>query len=299
MIGDDYLIDRYNLKNSTNKWKFIAFILFFIVLFMRFYHQRYNIAKIKSDYIASIEVTGMLVQDKEIIKSLDKIANDSKIKAVLVNINSSGGTGVGGESLYREFRKIAEKKPIVASIGETGASAAYMAAIGADRIYAYNISLVGSIGVIIMSIEVSEFAKKHGINLELIKSSPLKAIPNYFEKLNDQQRVQVQNLVNQSNEFFVELVKKRRNLAEDDLKKVSNGSIFTGRKANELGLIDQVGDASDAIKWLKRKDNLKNLEVKSYNLVKPLSKLEKFMEYSDNIKLIFSTVFDTILFYLT
>lgn len=295
MIGDDYIIDRYKLKNSVNKWKFIALILFLIALFTIFYHKGDSVSGIKSDYIASIDITGMLMQNKETIKSLNKIANDSNIKAVLVNINSSGGTGVGGESLYREFRKIAEKKPIVASIGEIGASAAYMAAIGTDRIYAYDISLVGSIGVIIMNIEVSELAKKHGINLELIKSSPLKGIPNYFEKLNGQQKEYIQSLVNESNKFFIELVKKRRSLSEDDLKKVSDGRIFTGSKANKLKLIDQIGDGADAVKWLQSKENLKNLEVKNYNLVKPASKLEKLMEYSDNVKLIFSTIFNTIL----
>ena len=294
MIGDDYIIDRYRLKNSVNKWKFIALILLLIALFTIFYHKGDGVSGIKSDYIASIDITGMLVQNKETIKSLNKIANDNNIKAVLVNINSSGGTGVGGESLYREFRKIAEKKPIIASIGEIGASAAYMAAIGTDRIYAYDISLVGSIGVIIMNIEVGEFAKKHGINLELIKSSPLKGIPNYFEKLNGQQKEYVQNLVNESNKYFIGLVKKRRNLSEDDLKKVSDGRIFTGSQANILKLIDQIGDGADAVKWLKSKENLKNLEVKNYNLVRPTSKLEKLMEYSDNVKLIFSTIFNTI-----
>ena len=146
-----------------------------------------------------------------------------------------------------------------------------------------------------MNIEVGEFAKKHGINLELIKSSPLKGIPNYFEKLNGQQKEYVQNLVNESNKYFIGLVKKRRNLSEDDLKKVSDGRIFTGSQANILKLIDQIGDGADAVKWLKSKENLKNLEVKNYNLVKPASKLEKLMEYSDNVKLIFSTIFNTIL----
>ncbi|MBY0380145.1 MAG: signal peptide peptidase SppA [Burkholderiales bacterium] len=294
MIGDDYIIDRYKLKNSVNKWKFIALTLFFSALFVVFYNKGDGVPQIKSDYIASIDITGMLLQDKEVIKSLNKIASDNNIKAVLVNINSSGGTGVGGELLYREFRKIAQKKPIVSSIGEIGASAAYMAAIGTDRIYAYDISLVGSIGVIIMNFEVSEFAKKYGINLELIKSSPLKGIPNYFEKLNDQQKEYVQNLVDESNKFFIELVKKRRNLSENDLKKVSDGRIFIGSQANKLKLIDEIGDRADAIKWLKSKENLENLEVKDYVLLKPASRLERLMEYTDNVKLIFSTIFNTI-----
>ena len=89
MIGDDYIIDRYKLKNSVNKWKFIALTLFFSALFVVFYNKGDGVPQIKSDYIASIDITGMLLQDKEVIKSLNKIASDNNIKAVLVNINSS------------------------------------------------------------------------------------------------------------------------------------------------------------------------------------------------------------------
>ncbi len=293
MIGDDYIIDRYKLKNSLNKWKFLALV--FISIFTIFYHRSDSVSKIKPNYIANIEISGMILQNQEMIKSLNKLANDSNVKAVLVNINSTGGTGVGGESLYRELRRIAKNKPVVASIGEIGASAGYMIALGTDRIFAYDISLVGSIGVMIMNFEINELAKKHGINLELIKSSPLKGIPNYFEKLDNQQKEYVQNLANESNQYFIKLVKNRRNLSEEDLKAVSNGKIFIGTKAMKLKLIDQVGDMNDAIDWLKRKDDLKNLEVKKVNLVKATSKLEKLLDYSSDIKVIFSSIFNKIL----
>ncbi len=295
MIGDDYIIDRYKLKNSLNKWKFLALVFLFISIFTIFYHRSDSVSKIKPNYIANIEISGMILQNQEMIKSLNKLANDSNVKAVLVNINSTGGTGVGGESLYRELRRIAKNKPVVASIGEIGASAGYMIALGTDRIFAYDISLVGSIGVMIMNFEINELAKKHGINLELIKSSPLKGIPNYFEKLDNQQKEYVQNLANESNQYFIKLVKNRRNLSEEDLKAVSNGKIFIGTKAMKLKLIDQVGDMNDAIDWLKRKDDLKNLEVKKVNLVKATSKLEKLLDYSSDIKVIFSSIFNKIL----
>ncbi len=295
MIGDDYIIDRYKLKNSLNKWKFLALVFLFISIFTIFYHKSDSVSKIKPNYIANIEISGMILQNQEMIKSLNKIENDSNVKAVLVNINSTGGTGVGGESLYRELRRIAKNKPVVASIGEIGASAGYMIALGTDRIFAYDISLVGSIGVMIMNFEINELAKKHGINLELIKSSPLKGIPNYFEKLDNQQKEYVQNLANESNQYFIKLVKNRRNLSEEDLKAVSNGKIFIGTKAMKLKLIDQVGDMNDAIDWLKRKDDLKNLEVKKVNLVKATSKLEKLLDYSSDIKVIFSSIFNKIL----
>ena len=295
MIGDDYIIDRYKLKNSLNKWKFLALVFLLISIFTIFYHKSDSVSKIKPNYIASIEISGMILQNQEMIKSLNKLANDNNVKAVLVNINSTGGTGVGGESLYRELRRIAKNKPVVASIGEIGASAGYMVALGTDRIFAYDISLVGSIGVIIMNFEINELAKKHGINLELIKSSPLKGVPNYFEKLDNHQKEYVQNLANESNQYFIKLVKNRRNLSEEDLKAVSNGKIFIGTKAMKLKLIDQVGDMNDAINWLKQKDDLKNLEVKKINLVKATSKLEKLLDYSSDIKVIFSSIFNRIL----
>lgn len=295
MIGDDYIIDRYKLKSSLNKWKFLALIFLFVSIFTVFYHKSDTVSKIRPNYIASIDINGMILQNQEVIKSLNKLANDSNVKAVLVNINSTGGTGVGGESIYRELRRIAKNKPVVASVGEFAASAGYMVALGADRIFAYDISLVGSVGVIIMNFEISELAKKLGINLELIKSSPLKGIPNYFEKLDSQQKEYVQNLANESNQYFVKLVKDRRNLSEKDLKAVSNGKIFIGTKAIRLKLIDQVGDMNDAIEWLKRKDDLKNLEVKKVNLVKTTSKFEKFLDYSSDIQVIFSSIFNKVL----
>ncbi len=214
MIGDDYIIDRYKLKNSLNKWKFLALVFLFISIFTIFYHKSDSVSKIKPNYIANIEISGMILQNQEMIKSLNKLANDSNVKAVLVNINSTGGTGVGGESLYRELRRIAKNKPVVASIGEIGASAGYMIALGTDRIFAYDISLVGSIGVMIMNFEINELAKKHGINLELIKSSPLKGIPNYFEKLDNQQKEYVQNLANESINYLLNLVKIEENYLE-------------------------------------------------------------------------------------
>ena len=295
MIGDDYIIDRYKLKNSLNKWKFLALVFLLISIFTIFYHKSDSVSKIKPNYIANIEISGMILQNQEMIKSLNKLANDNNVKAVLVNINSTGGTGVGGESLYRELRRIAKNKPVVASIGEIGTSAGYMVALGTDRIFAYDISLVGSIGVIIMNFEINELAKKHGINFELIKSSPLKGVPNYFEKLDNQQKEYVQNLANESNQYFIKLVKNRRNLSEEDLKAVSNGKIFIGTKAMKLKLIDQVGDMNDAINWLKQKDDLKNLEVKKINLIKATSKLEKLLDYSSDIKVIFSSIFNRIL----
>ena len=291
MIGEDYVIDRLRLKNSANRWKFFAMLLLIGLVFL-FIYRKGNIKQIGQDYIASVNITGILVQNQEILESLYKIAKKDNIKAVVVNINSPGGTAVGGESLYRAFKEIAKRKPIVSSIGELGTSAAYMAALGTDRIFAYESSLTGSIGVMLQNIEVADLAKKYGVNLEIFKSSPLKGIPNHFEKLDDSQKEYIQNLINESHQFFIEKVKQTRKFSNDELEAIGNAKVFIGIKAYKLKLIDQLGDKKDAIKWLrKNNEKIKRLKVSNVDLINPASKLQRLLDYSSNMLLFLTNLF--------
>ena len=291
MIGEDYIIDRFRLKNSANRWRFFAILLLIAFVFL-FVCRSNDIKEMGQDYIASVNVAGILMQNQEVLESLNKIGKKDNIKAVVVNINSPGGTAVGGESLYRAFREIAKKKPIVASIGELGTSAAYMAALGTDRIFAYESSLTGSIGVMLQNIEVSDLAKKYGINLELFKSSPLKNIPNHFEKLDNTQKKYVQSLINDSHQFFVQKVKQRKNFSDEELETIADGRVFIGIRAHKLRLVDQLGGKEEAIKWLKsNNDKIKNLKVSNIDLIKPTSKLQRLLDYSNNILLFFINSF--------
>ena len=268
-----------------------SFAWIYLSIFFQKFHKN-NIEQIGGDYIASISVTGILMQNQEVLESLNEIAKKDSIKAVVVNINSPGGTAVGGESLYRSFKEISKKKPIVSSIGELGTSAAYMAALGTDKIFAYESSLTGSIGVMLQNVEISDLAKKYGVNLEMFKSSPLKGIPNPFEKLDNTQKEYVQDLINDSHQFFMQKVKEARNFSNDELKAIGDGKVFIGIKAYKLRLIDQLGDKEDAIRWLKENNKqIKDLKVNHVDLIKPTSKLQKIIDYSHNALLLLTHVF--------
>ena len=282
MIEDSYIIDRLRLKKRARRWRFLALFLI-AIFFFTFVFQKKDGWETEQNHIVSLELNGTLTQNRDILKSLDKIAGDDNIRAVVVNINSPGGTAVGGESLYNAFLEISKKKPIVASIGELGTSAAYLAALGTDRIFAYESSLTGSIGVVLPNFEVSDLAKKYGVTFDFFKSSPFKGIPNNFEKLDDSQKKYVQSLIDDSHKFFVQKVKQRRKFSDKDVNAVADGRVFVGFKAYDLKLIDQLGDENDAIKWLKNNnEELKNLKVKNIDVVKPIGKFQKLLDYSSN-----------------
>lgn len=157
---------------------------------------------------------------------------------------------VGGEALYRNLRRVADNKPVVAVMGNVATSAAYMAAIAADRIFASNGTVTGSIGVILQTADLTEMLSSLGVRMEAIKSSPLKAQPSPFEKLDDKARAATQTVVDDIYAMFVDMVAERRGLDDTRARELSDGRVYTGRQAVELGLIDQIGDVMAARAWL-------------------------------------------------
>jgi protease-4 len=163
---------------------------------------------------------------------------------------------VGGEALYSRLRQIAEKKPIVAVMGEVATSAAYMTAIGSDHIVAHDGTLTGSIGVILQTADVTGLLDKVGIKPEAVKSSPLKAQPNPLEPFTPEAREATRKVVSDIYEMFVSMVQKRRGLSREQVDMVADGSVFTGRQAKEIGLVDILGGEREARAWLAEKHGI-------------------------------------------
>ena len=158
---------------------------------------------------------------------------------------------VGGESLYRSLRAVADRKPVVAVLGGLATSAGYMAAIGADRVVARRSTITGSIGVVMHTTEISGLLDKLGIGAETIRSGPLKAMPSGFEKLTDDGREVLQELIADSHRMFLDLVAERRGLEGAGLARVADGRVLTGRQAMDADLIDAIGGETDAVAWLE------------------------------------------------
>ncbi|AEH86279.1 MULTISPECIES: signal peptide peptidase SppA [Mesorhizobium] len=250
----DDLIDRRRLRRKLTFWRVAAFgivALGVIALSAWLYGDDFGGATV--DHIAKVRIEGTITEDDELIKRLETIRQSSKVKGVILAIDSPGGTTVGGESIYEEVRKLAADKPVVAEVGTLAASAGYMIASAADHIVARKTSIVGSIGVLIQYPDVSGMMDKLGVKLEEVKSSPLKASPSPFKPTNDDERAMVRKLILDSYDWFVGIVAERRKMSHEQALALADGSIFTGRQGVANGLIDAVGGETVAIDWLATK----------------------------------------------
>ena len=243
-LDADYLIDRRRLKRRLSLWRgvgLLAVLLAALAAFGRF--SGFG----GGDYIARHAVQGLIVEDVRRHRALATIAEDENARALIVRIDSPGGTVVGGESLYRSLRAVADRKPVVAVLGGLATSAGYMAAIGADRVVARRGTITGSIGVVMHTTEISGLLDKLGIGAETIRSGPLKAVPSGFEKLTDDGREVLRELIADSHRMFLDLVAERRGLTGAALAKIADGRVLTGRQALDAELVDAIGGETEAV----------------------------------------------------
>jgi protease-4 len=216
--------------------------------------------------IARITITGLIRSDQERTEALERLGK-SRSPAVIVHINSPGGTTSGSEQLHESLMRLKALKPTVVVIDGLAASGGYITAIASDHIVAQETSLVGSIGVLFQYPNVADLLKTLGIKVEEIKSSPLKAAPNGFEPTSPEARAAIEAIVADSYAWFRDLVKNRRQLDDATLARVADGRVFTGRQAIPLKLVDELGDERAAIAWLAKEKNIDpKTPVRDYKL---------------------------------
>ncbi len=255
----DFIVDRRQLRRKLTFWRLAALAiagLAAIGLAARFSGH--------GPHIARIDIQGIITGDEKTLKLLGDI-RDSNATALLVSIESPGGTTTGAERLYDEIRHVAEKKPVVAVVGTMAASGGYVAALAADQIVARGNSLVGSIGVLFQYPNLSKLLDTLGVKVEEVKSSPLKASPNGFEPTSEAARAALAALVGDSFDWFKGLVKTRRQLSDAELAQVADGRVFTGRQGIGLKLVDEIGGEREAIAWLEAQKGIaKGLPVRTW-----------------------------------
>ncbi len=246
-LDADYLVDRNRLKRRLAVWRALAVLAAVIVVVVGV--GRFTGISPRS-HIAAIDVENVIVNDLDRVKALEDAADDSSIKALIVYINSPGGTVVGGENLYRALRAFAAKKPVVAVMGDLATSAGYMVAVATDQIFAREGTITGSIGVLFHTAEFTDLLGKLGISVDAIKSAPLKAEPSPFSKVTPEVRRATQQLVDDMFEMFVGMVADNRKLTRDQVRALADGRVYTGRMAVQNGLVDAIGGEKEAIGWL-------------------------------------------------
>lgn len=253
-LETDAIIARRRLRRSLILWRVLAVVaLVAAVLALGFAGDRplFDLSK-SGAQIARIRISGLITGDQDTIKLIDKVRKSSKVRAVIMRINSPGGTTEGSEALYEHLRKLAEKKPLVAVMDTVAASGGYITALSADHIVARGNTITGSIGVIFQWAEIGKLLQTLGIQMDEIKSAPLKAEPNFFNPPSPKVRQVTEAMVQDSFAWFKHLVGERRKLDADTVDVLSDGRVYTGRQALKVKLIDEIGGEGAAVRWLAK-----------------------------------------------
>ena len=225
-LDTDRIVDRRRLKRRLGFWRIIAVAA--LIALVAVGASRFGGIG-GGSYVASIEISNVIFGEPARDAALRRVAADRRAQALIVRINSPGGTVAGGEALFRSLRLVADRKPVVAVIGELGTSAGYMSALGADYIIAREGSITGSIGVILQSTDITGLLDKLGVKPESVKSSPLKSQPNPLEPFSEEARAATEAVVADIYDLFVGMVAERRRMSRERVAPLADGRIFTGR----------------------------------------------------------------------
>jgi protease-4 len=255
-LDADAIVDRRRMRRKLTFWRVSAVVIALLALAglaFALVPGRELIAG--GDFIARIKVEGLIRDNRERVEAIEKLAK-SPAKAVILHIDSPGGTTAGSQQLYDALRGLQAKKPLVVVVDGLAASGAYVAALSSDHIIAHDTSLVGSIGVLFQYPNFVDALKTLGIKMESIKSSPLKAAPNGFEPTTPEARAAIESIILDSFAWFKDLVKQRRKMDDAQLAAVSDGRVFTGRQGVGLKLVDALGNEKTALAWLAKEKNV-------------------------------------------
>ena len=258
-LDADIIVDRRRMRRKLTFWRVFAILLAIgavIAVGVGLRGQGNGVLTAgTAGSIARVTITGLIRGDQQRVEALERLAR-SPAKAVIVHINSPGGTTSGSEELHDSIKRLKEQKPTVVVVDGLAASGGYIAALASDHIVAQETSLVGSIGVLFQYPNVTDLMRTIGVRVEEIKSSPLKAAPNGFEPTSPEARAAIEAIVMDSYAWFRGLVKDRRQLDDAALDRVADGRVFTGRQGVQLKLVDELGDEKTAVAWLAKEKNI-------------------------------------------
>jgi protease IV len=258
-LETDHIVDRRRMRRKLSFWRTVAILIAIAAVISFAATQRGTIGSIAgpvTPQISRVTIQGLITGDRERTEALEELARSRATRAVIVHIDSPGGTTTGSEELHQALRRVAAQKPMVVVVDGLAASGGYIAAMAADHIVTQSTSLVGSIGVLFQFPNLTDLLKTVGVTVEEVKSSPLKAAPNGLEPTTPEARAAIESLVLDSYAWFKGIVKDRRKIDGAALDRVADGRVFTGRQAIDLKLADEIGSEQEAINWLAKTSNI-------------------------------------------
>jgi protease-4 len=258
----DLLVDRRRLKRRLAGWRaatVVAVVTIVAVALGR-------VGLLEQPHVARVRVDGIIGGESKLVQAVDALATDTRVKALIVAINSPGGSVAGGESLHDAIARVASRKPVVTVMGPLAASAGYMIAVPSARIWAREATLTGSIGVLLETGEISGLLDKIGVSTDTLVSGPLKGQPSFTRPLSPAGRAALQDLVDDMFDQFVVMVADGRHMAAAKVRGLADGRAYTGRQAVKLGLVDAIGGETDARDWLASRGIPRSIPVEDVQI---------------------------------
>ena len=247
-LESDLLLDRRRLKRRLFLWRTVAVLAVVAAGLLALGRDADSV--LGREHVARLTIAGTITEDRKLVDAVDAVARDDSARALLVVIDSPGGTVAGGEALHGAIARVAAKKPVVAVMGGTAASAGYMIAMPAARVFARESTLTGSIGVKLQVPEFSGLMEKLGIGDNSLASGALKDEPSLARKLSEPGRAMLQGIVTDMHDQFIEMVVAGRRMDAARVRELADGRPYTGRQALKLGLVDAIGGEPEARSWL-------------------------------------------------
>lgn len=227
----------------------IAFIFFVSISAGMIGSRINNPQNISGGNVGIVEIQGIILSSKQVIRQIQDFNKDDKIKAIILRIDSPGGAIGPSQEIYREIFKIKTQKKVIASMGSVAASGGYYIACAADGIMANPGTITGSIGVIMEYLNMMDVAQKVGLRPVVIKSAEFKDTGHPLRELKENEKQMLQGLVDELHEQFVSDAAIARGMDQQVMGKLADGRVYTGKTALSLELIDRLGNLDDAVQW--------------------------------------------------
>ncbi|MFN3615186.1 MAG: signal peptide peptidase SppA [Rubrimonas sp.] len=273
------ILDRRRLRRRLGLWRLLAIAAVAAAVATIGWRAAPEGGPLERPHVARFAVEGVILDDPDRDRTLRRLAESDAARAVIVRIDSPGGTVTGSEALFQSLRAIAERKPVVAVMGEAAASGGYIAALAADRILARGGTLTGSIGVVAEFPNIQELLDNIGVGFSRVASGPLKAEPSPLREPSPEVLAAQEALIADSYAWFIGLVAERRGFDEQTARALGDGRVFTGRQAAAVGLVDQIGGEPEARDWLADARGVaRNLPVRDVEVDRPRRSLFALVE---------------------
>jgi len=225
--------------------------------------------------VGVVKIEGFIGDTHDVVEQMNQFGKDDSIKAVILRIDSPGGGVASSQEIYQAVNDLKKKKKVVASMGSVAASGGYMVACATDKIVANPGTLTGSISAVMHFANVEELLKKVGLKASVVKSGKFKDIGSPVREMTPDEKALLQDLVDDISDQFIEMVSKDRNIPKENVRKIADGRVFTGRQAHKLGLVDYLGDMGYAVTIAGEMAGIKGKP----DVVYPKKKGLKFWDY--------------------